>query len=141
MALKVSRKDTWVASIEDRPGGLAGKLEVLAKAGAQLEFLIARRTPEKPGTGVVFLTPVRGAKQLGAAKNAGVRKSEHLHSVRVEGRDEPGLGTKLTQALAAKGINLRGLSAAVVGKRFVAYLALDTASDANKAAAILKKVR
>jgi predicted amino acid-binding ACT domain protein len=127
--------------MKDRPGGLAGKLEVLAKAGAQLEFLIARRSPEKPGTGVVFVTPLRGAKQLEAAKKAGFRKSEHLHSVRVEGRDEPGVGAKLTDTLAAKGINLRGLSAAVIGKRFVAYLALDTAADANKTIAILKKTR
>jgi predicted amino acid-binding ACT domain protein len=141
MALKVSREDTWVAGIEDRPGSLAGKLDALARAGAQLEFLIARRAPEKPGTGVVFLTPVGGAKQLEAAKKAGFRKSEHLHSVRIEGQDKPGLGAKLTRTLAAEGINLRGLSAAVIGKSFVAYLALDTAGDANKAAEILKRMR
>jgi hypothetical protein len=141
MALKVRRRDTWVGGIEDRPGGLARKLEALAKAGAQLEFLIARRSPEKPGTGVVFLTPLRGAKQLEAAQKAGFRKSEHLHTLRVEGRDEPGLGAKITEALAAKGLNLRGLSAAAIGKRFVAYLALDAASEVNQAVAVLRKVR
>jgi len=141
MALKVTRQDTWVAGIEDRAGGLAEKLKALATAGAQLQFLIARRAPEKAGTGVVFLTPLKGARQLAAAGQAGFRKSEHLHSLRVEGPDKPGLGAKITQALAAKKISLRGLSAAVIGKRFVTYLALDAERDAKKAIATLKKLR
>ena len=140
MALKLTRVDVWVASTKDRPGGLAGKLAVLADAGAQLEFLIARRAPEKPGTGVVFLTPLKGAAQIKAAKKAGFRKTKSLHSVRIEGQDKPGLGGKITQALAAAGLNLRGLSAAVIGRRFVAYLAVDTSADASKAVRVLKKV-
>jgi predicted amino acid-binding ACT domain protein len=140
MALKAGREDTWVAGIEDRPGALAKKLETLARAGAELEFLIARRAPEKPGTGVVFLTPLRGAAQVGAAKKAGFHESKSMHSVRVEGVDRPGVGAEITRALAAKGINLRGLSAAVIGKRFVAYLALDTVGDANSAIRILRQM-
>ena len=50
------------------------------------------------------------------------------------------MGSKLAGALAEAGINLRGLSAAAIGKRYVAHLALDTAQDAAKAAAVLKKV-
>jgi hypothetical protein len=138
MALKVSKVDVWVAAIEDRPGGLAAKLERLACAGAELEFVIARRAPERPGTGVVFVTPLGGAAQLAAAKKAGFRKSKSLRSVRVEGADRPGLGAMLTGALAARGINLRGLSAADVGKRFVLYLALDSAADAAGAMRALK---
>ena len=34
----------------------------------------------------------------------------------------------------------RGLSAAAIGKQFVCYLALDSASDAEKAVALLKKL-
>jgi len=140
MALKASRVDIWAGSVEDRPGGLAEKLCVLAEAGAQLEYVMARRAPEKPGTGVVFLTPLRGARQLQAAKRAGLHKSKTIFALRVEGADRPGLGAWITDALAAKGINIRGLSASVIGKRFVVYLALDSASDAAKAAAALKKV-
>ena len=138
MALKVSRVDVWVASIEDRPGGLAEKLVALAEAGANLEFVIARRAPDKPGTGVVFITPIKGAAQVRTAKKAGFAKSKSLHSIRVEGPDKPGQGAKITQALAAKGINLRGLSAAAIGRKFVAHLALDTAAAAVKAARALK---
>ena len=60
MKLKVNRSDVWAATIEDKPGGLANKLEALAKVGANLEFVLARRTPERgPGQGVVFLTPLK----------------------------------------------------------------------------------
>lgn len=140
MKLNVSRTDTWAATIDDRPGGLADKLAALAAAGANLEFIIARRAPEQRGSGVVFVTPLKGAKQVKAAEAAGFQKTKSLHSLRIEGADKPGTGVKLAEALAEAGINLRGLSAAAVGKRYVAHLALDTAQDAAKAAAVLKKL-
>lgn len=138
MALAVTRTDVWAASIEDRAGGLAEKLAAVAAAGAQLEFVVARRAPDKPGTGVVFIAPLAGAAQLRAAKKAGFAKTQSLHSVRIEGPDKPGLGAQVTCALAKAGINLRGLSAAAIGKRCVVYLALDKATDAAKAARALK---
>lgn len=138
MALQMTRVKVWSASIEDRPGGLATKLDALAKAGANLEFVIARRAPEKPGTGVVFVTPIEGEAAVKAAQAAGFQVSDSLHSVRIEGPDAPGLGAKMTLALANAGINLRGLSAAALGKQVVCYLALDSAQDADKAIAALK---
>ena len=140
MALTVTRTDVWAVSIEDRAGGLAEKLAIVAEAGAQLEFVVARRAPDKPGTGVVFVTPLKGAAQLRAAKKAGFTKTASLHSVRIEGPDKPGLGAQLTCALAQACINLRGLSAAAIGKRCVVHLALDTAGDAAKAAKVLKNI-
>ena len=140
MALNVTRADVWAASIEDRPGGLAEKLAALAEAGAQLEFVIARRASERPGTGVVFLTPLKGAAQIRAAKKAGLEKTKSLHSLRVEGPDQAGLGAKMTQALAQAGINLRGLSAAAIGRRCVVHLTLDSTADATKAARLLKRL-
>jgi len=140
MALKVTRVDVWATSIKDKPGGLAAKLATLADAGANLEFVIARRASEKRGTGVVFITPLKGAAQLKAAKKAGFRKTKSLNSVRIEGANKAGLGARMTDALATRGINLRGLSAAVIGGKFVVYLALDTAADAAKATRILKKM-
>jgi hypothetical protein len=137
MAMKVSREEVWIAGIADRPGTLAKKLETLACAGAELEFVIARRSSKKPG-GVVFVTPLKGDAQLAAAKKAGFRMSKSLNSIRIEGTDKPGLGAKITRCLADKGVNLRGLSAGVIGKRFVLHLALDSAKDANKAMRVLK---
>jgi len=140
MKLSVTKTDVWAATIEDRPGGLAEKLAPLAKAGANLEFIISRRTPEKKGKGVVFVTPLKGTKQLKAAKAAGFQKTDSLHSVRVDGRDKAGMGAKLTAALADAGINLRGLSAAAQGRQFVTYLALDTGAETSRAAAVLKRL-
>jgi hypothetical protein len=140
MKLNVSRTDTWASTIEDRPGGLADKLAALTAAGANLEFIIARRAPEQRGSGVVFVTPLKGAKQIKAAEAAGFQKTESLHSLRIEGADKPGTGARLTAAIAEAGINLRGLSAAAVGKRYVAHLALDTVQDAAKVAGVLKRL-
>jgi len=139
MPLNVKQVKVWSATIDDRPGGLAGKLQALAKAGANLEFVIARRAPDKPGKGVVFVTPIEGDTAMKAAQSAGFSVSDGLHSVRIEGADEPGLGAKLTGALAQAGINLRGISAAAIGSRMVCYLALDTSADAAKAVEGLKR--
>ena len=139
MAYAIKKVDVWAGEVEDRPGGLGAKLTTLSAAGANFEFLISRRAPDKPGTGVVFLTPIKGAKQKSAAQQAGLNTTDSLHSVRVEGPDRAGLGTKMTQALADSGINLRGISAAALGRRAVTYLAFDSAADADNAIRILKK--
>ena len=141
MKIKVSKTDVWVAAMDDRPGGLAELLEVLADAGANLEFIISRRAPEKPGKGVVFVTPIKGVRQVKAAQAAGFKKTGSLHSLRIEGADQPGLGAKMTTLLARAGINLRGLSAAAFGRRFVCHLALDTAAAAAKAVKALKSIK
>jgi len=134
----VERVDTWAASINDQPGGLAETLAPLAEAGADLEFVIARRAPERPGTGVVFVAPLEGEAQLAAAKKAGFAVADSLHSVRVKGDNRPGIGAEMTKKLADAGINLRGLSAAVIGDQFIMYLALDANEDAEKAMGLLQ---
>ena len=139
MAYSVNKVDVWVAEIDDRPGGLAEKLDRLAQAGATLEFVISRRAPDTPGKGVVFLTPIKGAKQTRAANDAGFNTTSRVHSVRVSGPDRQGLGVKMTQALADAGINLRGVSGAAIGRQSVAYFAFDSAEDATNAMKILKK--
>lgn len=139
MAYTITKIDVWAGEIADRPGGLAATLEALGNAGANLEFLVSRRSPERPGSGVVFLTPVKGAKQKNAAQAAGLGTTDSLHSVRIEGPDRPGLGVKMTRALADAGLNLRGVSAAALGRRAITYLAFDSANDANTAIRALKK--
>ncbi|MGQ9649791.1 MAG: amino acid-binding protein [Phycisphaerae bacterium] len=140
MKLKISNEDVWVTGITDRPGGLAAKLADLARAGANLEFVIARRESSIPGTGVVFVTPLKGAKQNNAAKAAGFAKSKSLHSLRITCANKKGLGAALTRALAKEGINLRGFSGAAIAKQCVFHLAFDKAADARKAAAVLRKM-
>ena len=140
MKLDITRADVWAANIKDRPGGLAQKLDALAQAGANLEFLIARRSPKKPGIGVVFVTPIKGPKQLNAAKKAGFKKSKSIFAVRVACSDRAGLGAKLTAQIASAGVNMRGASAASIGKKAIFNFAFDSTADAAKAVRVLKKL-
>jgi hypothetical protein len=133
----VERVDVWAASINDEPGGLAKILSGLREAGVDLDFIIARRAPEKPGTGVVFVTPLRGDAEVAAAATLGFNVTSSLKSLRVEGENKPGVAAMLTERLAAAGINLHGFSAAVIGRRFILYIGLDTAEDVEKAASLL----
>ncbi|MBN1764945.1 MAG: hypothetical protein JW860_06775 [Sedimentisphaerales bacterium] len=140
MKLNVTREEVWAAGLKDTPGALKEKLEILAQAGACLGFCIARRCHDKPGTGVVFVTPIKGTKQVTAAKKAGFKTTKSLHSLRIRTSDKSGRGAKITAAIAEAGINLRGLSAAAIGKKAVIHLAFDKAADATKAARVLKKL-
>jgi hypothetical protein len=140
MGLKVAKADIWVATIEDRAGGAADRLEALSKAGANLEMLLARRT-EQPGQGVMFVTPVKGAKAVKAAQAAGFGKPQNIHSVRIEGGDKPGLGARIARALGDAGVSFRGVSAVAIGRKFISYIACDSSEDATKAVAALRKLR
>jgi len=140
MKLDISRVDVWAAGMKDKPGELARKLDALAQAGADLEFVIARRSPEKPGTGVVFVTPIKGARQARAAKKAGFAKTKSLHAVRIASANKAGFGAGLTDQLAQAGINLRGLSGSAIGKRAVLHLAFDSTADAGKAVRLIRRI-
>lgn len=140
MAIKASRHDVWMAVIDDRAGGAADKLEALARAGADLEVVFARRTPEHSGQGVLFASPIEGAKVTRAAQEAGFKRSETIHGVRIEGTDKPGLGAKIARALAEVGISFRGMNGMAMGKNFLSFVAVDTAEDAAKAVKVLRKL-
>ncbi|MHB1156871.1 MAG: ACT domain-containing protein [Phycisphaerales bacterium] len=137
MLLKTSRVEVWAADLANKPGALAGKLEPLALAGADLKFIIARRHHGQPDKGVVFITPLTGGKQIAAAREAGFAPAGGMVSVRVEGPDEPGIAYRITSALAQAGINLRGVSAGCIGDRCLFYLAFDSEADAQQAMGLI----
>jgi hypothetical protein len=139
MNLLVEHVDVWAATIEDRPGGLSEMLATLWNAGADLQFIVARRAPEEPGKGVVFVSPLQSDREIRAAAQVGFNVTRSLHAVRVMGPDQPGIAAELTLKLADGGLNLRGFSAAVIGTQFFAYVAVDSLDDASKAMEILEK--
>jgi hypothetical protein len=139
MDLLVEPVDVWAVTLEDKPGGLAGVLATLQDVGANLQSIIARRAPDQPGKGVVFVTPLEGDREIAAAAEVGFNVTQTLHSVRIMGQNRPGIAAELTQQLADAGINLRGFSASVLGTQFVAYAAVDSLEDTQKAMEILKK--
>jgi hypothetical protein len=140
MAIKASRHDVWMAVIDDRVGGAAEKLEALSAAGASLEVVLTRRTPEHPGQGVLFASPIEGKKVLAAAEQAGFHRAENIHGVRIESPDKPGLGAKMARCLADAGISFRGMNGMSVGKNSLTFIAVDSADDAAKAVKALRKL-
>ncbi len=141
MKFTITRAVVWAAKIEDRPAGLAEKLTALSDAGAHLEFILARRAPELPGQGVVFVSPLKGAAQIKAADKSGFMRTDSLHSLRVEGADKPGVCAAITTALAQAELNLRGFSAATISKHFIVYLAFDDEDEVKAAVRILKRIK
>ena len=134
MALKITATDVWAAEIEDQPNGLARTLTGLADAGAQLDCIIARRQPDKPGTGVVFVTPLGDAGVRDAAVSLGFTEADKVSTLRVEGTNRAGFGARIARAVGDAGINLRGLSGSVIGRKFVCFLGFDRPEDASAAA-------
>jgi hypothetical protein len=137
MGFKLERVHIWSGEIADKAGGMASTLAPLAQAGANLEFISTRRQPDRPGTGVLYIAPVTGPAQVRAARAAGLVETHETVVLRVEGDNEAGLGSRLTQQWATAGISLQSLAMAVLGNKFVAFAAFDTVTDANKAAQIL----
>ncbi len=137
MSFKWDRVNVWSCEILDQSGAAAGKLAILAKAGANLEYINTQRLPQKPGYGVLYVAPITGPAQTRAAQAAGFAESEDQHLRRMEGDNEAGLAHRLTQQWELANITLQSLMMAVIGSKFVGYAGFDKIHDANQAAQIL----
>ncbi len=138
MALQITKAEVWVTEIADQPGGLASVLSAIAAAGGDLQAVIARRQPDKSGSGVVFLCPVKGKAVQGAARKAGLCPAENIATLRIEGPNRAGIGHRILRAIANANVNVRGVSAVVVGNKFAAYVGFDNDADAKTAAKALR---
>lgn len=139
--LNVKKIAIWSAEVEDRVGSTTGLFKALSDAGADLRFALARRQPDKPGKGILFVSPIQGPQQEAAARQAALARRSDVTGVQVEGVNKPGMGLALTQAVASAGLNLRALSAHVIGKNFSAVFAFDNEADADKGVQALKAVK
>jgi hypothetical protein len=140
MPLQIHKVQVWSGEIPDRPGAAAAKLELLARAGADLEFIFTRPHPTKPDTSILFLAPISGPEQIQAARAANLGPALDVAMLWVEGENRPGMGFELMSHLAVAGINLRGLSVSAVGNRFAAYLAFDNPDIATQALQLLATI-
>jgi hypothetical protein len=140
MALIVKRVQWWAGTIEDKAGGLAALLKPLAEAGINLEFILARRAPEAPGKGVLFVAPITTAAAERAAEASGLKPAPEVAALRVEGENQPGVGYAISRVVAEAGISVRGLAAGVIGGKFVCYYAFDSSAEANRAADLIAEV-
>ncbi len=137
MKYNVEKIDFWSADIRDEVGGLAAGLRPLVDAGSNFVFVIARRLPDKPGAGLVFLGGISGAKQSKAATAAGFVKAD-LPGLRIQAPDKAGTVETIVTQMADAGINLRGVTAAGAASRCSVILAFDSVKDRDKAARLLR---
>ena len=140
MAWKVEKVDVWVAEIQDRIGGLAQALGPFGAAGVSLECVLARRQPEKPKTGLVFVAPVLGARAEEAAKRGGFEPSATVPSLRIEGPDRAGAGHAIAEAIAETGVSVRGLSSMALGGKFVCYVGFHSPEDLRKSEKAIRAI-
>jgi hypothetical protein len=140
MAFSMHKVQVWSAEVPDRPGAAAAKLEVLARGGADLEFIFTHSLPEKPENMIVSLAPITGPDQIQAAQAVGFEPARDIVMLCVEGDNRKGLGYEIMSRLAIAGVNLRGLSISAVGNRFAAYLAFDNPDVVTQAIQVLAGV-
>lgn len=138
MSYEIEQVDVWAGEIENHPGELAGKLEGLRDAGANLEFVIVRPVADPSNEGVLYVAPVQGAAQAAAAEQAGLHRSSSIHALRVRGPDRPGLIAELARALGSHDINITGLSAAVIPPGIVLYLRFEFQREREAAREVLR---
>src|SRR5262245_3350702 len=137
MGFRLDRVHVWAGDVEDRPGGVASKLSVLAESGANLNFVFTQRRADKPGTGILYVAPLTGADQLKAARAIGLHEVQTPVVMRFEGDNQAGLAFRLTAAWAKAEISFYELTMSVLGNKFIGYAAFDTVDDSNRAATIL----
>ncbi len=137
MAVTVKKIVLWRSEVENKPGVLAGVLEPLAEAAADLHVVMGYRYPGVEAKAAIELYPVAGKKAVAAAQQAGLSASS-VPTLLVEGDNRPGLGYAIAQALADAGINLAFMVAQVIGRKYSAVVGLESEADAAKAVALIK---
>lgn len=127
MSYGIKKADVWAGDFVNRPGMLARVLEALTSAGAQLDLVIGREISAR--TSRIYVAPLTTKKQKNAALEVGLVSAPGMFSLRVEGPDRAGLGADMARALAAADINIRGVTAGTVGRKFVCYFGFKSEAE------------
>jgi hypothetical protein len=138
MPVSVKKISLWRAEVDNKPGMLAATLAPLASAGADLHVVMGYRIPGQESKAVIEVYPVSGKKMTAAAQSAGLAAAS-FPALLVEGDNEPGLGHRLSQAMAEAGINLSFFVAQVLEDRYSAVIGFENEEDARKASSIIRK--
>jgi hypothetical protein len=138
MAVSVKHIPLWRRELQDRPGALADSLSPLADAGASLKVLMGYRYPGEPGRAAVEIFPVTGKRAATAAERGGFGEAK-IPALLVEGDDAPGLGHRMSRAVADAGINLDFVVSHVIGRKFAAVFGFAARDDAERAVPLIRK--
>jgi hypothetical protein len=140
MPLEIRRVQAWCGEIRDLLGAAAAKLEHLARAGVNLEFVFTRPHPHKPEAGVIFLAPITGPAQIQAAREVGLGPALDMAMLYIQGPNRPGIGFAIMSDLAVAGVHMQGISFSSAGDRFGAYLAFTSSDEVSKAVQVLAAI-
>jgi len=140
MGVTVKQITLWRSEVANRPGALAGMLGPLAEAGGNLKVVMGYRLPGEENRAAIEVYPVTGRKVTAAARSVGLSDSG-IPTLIVDGDDRPGLGAAIARGVAEAGINMIFLMAQVVGRRYSAIIGFESAADARKAAAVVRKAK
>ena len=140
MAVSVKQVTLWRSEVANRPGALAAALGPLARSGANLRVVMGYRIPGDENRAAIEVYPVSGKKAAAAARGAGLSDSG-IPALLMDGDDRPGLGAAIASGIADAGINLIFLMAQVVGRRYSAVLGFESAADAKRGAAVIKRAK
>ncbi len=136
MAVTVKKATLWRADVANQPGVLAGVLEPLAAAGANLRVVMGYAMGDS-GRAAIEVFPIAGKKAVQAATAVGLGASP-IPCLVVEGDDRSGLGAAMARAIADAGVNISFLVAETVGRKFSAVFGLQNEADASTAAKAIK---
>jgi len=136
VGITVKRVTLWRAEVTNHPGVLAGMLEPLAQAGANLRVVMGYAMGDS-GRAAIEVFPVSGRKAATAASAAGLAASP-IPCLLVEGDDRPGFGAGMARAIAQAGVNISFLIAETVGRKFSAVFGFQNDADAATAAKAIK---
>lgn len=138
MSYRISKEYVWVGVIADRPGSLAEKLQALRAGGLNLEFITTRR--DRAGQALLFVSPLRSMEDIETAERAGLSTENAFRIIRICGPNAPGLGARVSQALAAEGLDMCDFTAAAIGDVSVINIAFDTLEDGDRAQEVLQRL-
>ena len=138
MPVTVKSIALWRREIENKPAVLAGVLEPLANARADLQVVMGYRYPGNQAMAALELYPVAGKKSAAAANAAGMAAAP-IPTLLVQGDNRPGLGYTISRAIADAGINMDFLVAQVIGRKYSAVIGFENDADARKASTLIKR--
>src|SRR5216684_5885310 len=97
MAVTVKKVALWRKEVADEAGALAGVLQPLSAAGANLRVVMGYGMGES-GRAAIEVFPITGKKATDAATRAGLAASQ-IACLLVEGDDRAGLGADMAGAI------------------------------------------
>ena len=138
MAISVKKATLWRTEAENKPGALSSVLGPLAKAGVDLQVVMGYRYPDEENKAVIQVCTISGKKATTAASKAGLAASA-IPTLLVQGKNRPGLGHAIAQAVAEAGINVTFVVAQVIDTRFSAVMGFEDEAASKQATTLIKK--